>query len=127
VFGCDYADNTAFFHRHNLVIFNKKKQNIGTMKVVSAISRDSMKESSNLPIAIEKIGKLYVPDDKYFSTDPLPDVWMEIFDTEYTLSDGKDQLFDTSEELEAAYDPKLDLEHVKQTPYGTSVVMHLKV
>jgi hypothetical protein len=94
------------------------------MKLVAAISRDSMKEAKNLPIIIEKIGRVYVPEDKFFSTDPLPPVWLEVFDPSYTLNDGQDNLFDTSEELEAAYDPLMSLEHVKARPYGTSVVMH---
>jgi hypothetical protein len=124
---CNYNDGGAYFQSHKLLLFNSKRHKVGSVLITTAIAKDVDKCTSTMPIAIRKVGHIYVPEDKYISTDPLPDVWMEIFDSKYVGNDGQDEIMDTSEELDEAYDPEISLDHMKARAFGTSRVMHLKV
>jgi hypothetical protein len=72
---------------------------------VAGISCDPEVNVKTLPITIHKFQKVYVPADGFITADPLPQCWMELFDEEVGRITVKEEIFDSSGELEAAYDP----------------------
>ena len=73
------GNNEAFFQNQKMVLFDKKRKRVGSMGITVAIAKDCVKESSRFHIKIDKVGKMYVPEDRYISTDPIPEVWIDIF------------------------------------------------
>jgi len=109
VFDCDMGENTAFYENQTMILFDGLRRPVGKIGITAAISKDTSKESNRFNILIKKVGKLYIPDEKYISTDTIPDVWLEIWKPNYTCT-MKEHILDSSEELDAAYDPTLNEE-----------------
>ena len=74
--------------------------------VTIGLAKDSEINLKSLPISIFKLGKIYIPQDDYVSSDPLPDIWMEIFEDEYK-SNLKETIHDSDAEMALAYTPRV--------------------
>ena len=56
---------------------------MGQVEFICGIAKDTSVHVRELPVTIEKIGKLYIPEPSYFNAEPLPEVWINIFNDNF--------------------------------------------
>ena len=102
---------TAITQSINLLLFDSDEL-WATLKVEAGLARDSDRNIKELPVDIERIGLVYVPEAAFFTCDCLPPAWLEVFDPDFGEIAGKSDITDSSNELEKCYSPIIDLKHI---------------
>ena len=69
----------ALCQRKQTVLFDKQNKPMCTLGVVLGISCDKVVQSKKIKVLMDKYQEVYVPESHYFTVDPLPTEWMELF------------------------------------------------
>ncbi|CAG9334004.1 unnamed protein product [Blepharisma stoltei] len=124
-FGCEMQEGDSITQPLEVILFSPDKKYF-TLKLVAGIASDHKLNPRTLQINIRKYHSTYIPDECYFSSDILPNSWMEIFDPEYKENDGS-QILSSSEELDQVYSPALEKDLILNTPFGSGKILHVNV
>lgn len=115
-------ENQGIFHTHLVQLFDES-EHVGTLKLTVGLAKDSMRNAHSLPFNITKYQNLYIPEEKYITTDPFPEVWLEIYSKTYK-SKIREEILDSSEELERAYEPLVSISEIASLNFGATAVLH---
>ena len=88
------------------------------------ISKDIHFDVQQLPITINKYGSVYIPEDTYMTSEPMPEAWMETFGKKHNPLPAVEDILESSEELEEAYDPSISKDQMISQPLVMSTVLH---
>lgn len=105
------SPETAVTQSINLLLF-QNDDIWATLKVEIGLARDSHRNIKELPVDIERIGLVYVPEAAFFTCDCLPEAWIEVFDPDLVGNTEKSDILDSGNELEKCYSPIIDLKKV---------------
>jgi hypothetical protein len=126
-FSFSMSNNTAMRENSKVILFLENER-VGSLFLTIGIAKDGNLNLKNLPISVTKYNKIYVPQEDFINSDPLPAMWMELFSEEYRPKvDDYDEALDSTEELIMAYTPRVNEHEVLSSPLGSSKVMHLNV
>lgn len=79
-FPSDFPIQSAMVQSVNTVLFNRREEPMITLSLKAGISADHYVNSKNIKSIMVKHAEIYIPDQHYCTTDPLPTAWMELFD-----------------------------------------------
>ena len=88
------------------------------------IAKDMIFDMQELPITINRYGSVYIPEDTYMTSEPMPEAWMERFGKKFEPMPLCEQVLESSQELEDAYTPKVSKEVMLNDPLMRSKVLH---
>ena len=103
LFATQLADSSAVVQVVDLLLF-QEAEIVARIKLKVGLACDRPVRVKDLPVTITKLGNLYIPENSFFTSDSVPDAWMETFEETYQglrLS----QVVDSSVELEQMYSP----------------------
>ena len=104
-FAFDFSTSKAFVTTERVLLFSDTYEQ-GSLTVKVGLVLDKAVQAKKLPISIRRFGLLYIPDEVYITSQPLPDVWMEMFEaSEFQRT----EILSSRDEVERLYDPELDI------------------
>lgn len=115
-FNCEKQETTSMTQPLEIILFSQLFTNF-KLNLVSGLACDHILNSKSLQTNIKKYNSVYIPEKSYFSSDSLPDSWMEIFDPEYKGNESSD-LLNSSEELDQVYSPTLEKDLILNPSLG---------
>ena len=120
-FGCSLPEKTAITQPLDVMLFNNS--NTLSVKMYSGIACDFEVNPRLISSDIFKYKGVYKPVDSYFSTQPLPKEWMELFDSNYH-SDISVQVKSSFEVLQESYTPILKQKEILCPSLCSGKVLH---
>jgi hypothetical protein len=117
-------DENSAIHQSSKVLLFRAEEEAVKLRFVVGLACDRPVPIRDLPITITKQSGLLLPEDSYFSSDPLPAQWLEIFGKEYSLNDSISVL-ESSQELDANYSPILSSKEIASQPLGSTKILHV--
>ncbi|CAG9325937.1 unnamed protein product [Blepharisma stoltei] len=117
LFSCEMGINDSLTQMKSTTLFNKAKAVIN-INFITGLVCDHMMNLKTLPIDIIKYNSVYLPGSSYFSSDALPDSWMEIFEENYKEEDSS-KLLNTSAEISGFYTPTIPEKLIYNMPIQT--------
>lgn len=118
-------EGTAIHQPFKVLLFRNDEEAV-RLRFVVGLACDLPVKIKSLPITITKMYGLYLPEESYFSSDPLPPQWLEIFDPKYSLNYSISAL-ESSEELDANYSPLLSSKEIVSQPLCNTKILHVGV
>jgi hypothetical protein len=119
----EMCEQSASYEPTQVLLFRGQDE-AARLSLVAGIACDRQVKIRELPITITKMHKLYLPEESYFSSDPLPSLWLEMFDSEYPLSQSMTVL-ESSQELDTNYLPLLSNNEIISQPLGNTKILHV--
>ncbi|CAG9318993.1 unnamed protein product [Blepharisma stoltei] len=125
LFSCEMEDKESITQLWEVPLF-LNQIHFMNLKFVVGLAKDHSLNPRKLPVNINKYKTIYMPDDTYFSCEPLPIGWMELFNEKYK-EDITSQLLSSSEEIEDVYSPELNEDLIYSSPMISGKILHVNV
>ncbi|CAG9320113.1 unnamed protein product [Blepharisma stoltei] len=125
LFSCEMEEKDSITQLWEVPLF-AHQAHFMTLKFVFGLAKDHTVNPRRLPVNITKYKSIYMPDDTYFSSEPLPIGWMELFNTKYK-EDITSPLLSSSEELEDVYSPELNEDLIYSSPLTSGKILHIDI
>lgn len=111
-FSFDFSICSAFLASHTVLLFaNEGTQAEIRLKIGFSLERKISPKS--LPVSIRRLSQVYIPEETYITSEPLPQAWLEIFTS--AVSSQRTDILSSRRELEQMYDPVLRIEEELET------------
>jgi len=124
-FTCEMDNNEALCQPLEVLLFRDDSLYI-TAHLTVGITRDREVNLREMPVSIYRQHGIFVPEQSYINSEPLPSAWMEVFTKQYKGLD-RTELVDSSEEIEEMYTPKLNRKEIYSRPMVSTHVMHTNI
>lgn len=125
LFSCEMKEKDSGTETMEIPMFFNH-QHFLNFKFVAGITRDHMVNPRKMKFNIQKYNSTYMPEDSYFTPDPLPVGWMELFHSKYR-EDITSPLRSSSEEIANVYSPILNQEAIFSSPKTSGKILHIGV
>ena len=103
LFATQLADSSAVVQSLDLLLF-QEAEIVARIKLKVGLACDKQVRVKDLPVTVTKHDNLYIPEASFFTSDSVPDAWMETFEETYQgLRVSKVE--DSNEELGQMYTP----------------------
>ena len=104
-FSCQSSTLPAVCEPFTLILFNEETV-WGSIQLVVGLACDREMNVKALPISFSKYMNVYVPEEAYCNSEPLPEAWLEQFTREYKGVE-RTEVLSTSRLVEDMYTPRL--------------------
>lgn len=121
----EMIESSAIHQCFEIMLFRNDEQAV-KLKFVAGLACDRFVKVKELPITITKLNGLYLPEESYFSSDPLPPQWIEIFDSNFSMNQSV-ELLESSQELDAIYSPLLSNNEMVSQPLCNTKILHSEI
>lgn len=121
-FTCDMCNNSALYQPTTILLFRNDVLYI-TVHLTIGIARDREVNIHEMPVSIYRHHGVFIPEQSYINSEPLPEVWMEVF-TRYYSGVNKTKFDDSQEEM---YTPVLNRKEIYSRPMVSTHVMHTNI
>ena len=99
------------------ILFFQSDSFISKLRLKLGFACDKQLQVKTLPVTITRFATLYVPEPSFFTSDCLPDSWMEAFQQDYAGIE-ESRIVGSSEELDEMYTPVLPKHYIEShEPY----------
>lgn len=119
LFATQLADSSAVVQVMDLLLF-QEAEIVARIKLKVGLACDKPVKVKDLPVTITKVDNLYIPEESFFTSDSVPDAWMETFEETYQGL-RVSQVVDSSGELEQMYTPVMGAKAVFSFDSPTSL------
>lgn len=102
--------DTAMYETKQLILFNDLNKPIVNLKIVAGLSNDHSVPREKIKVLLNKFFDVYVAENSYMTSDPLPLPWMELFGAKMT----RKKSFGPYLEEEEFYTPTITLAEMRK-------------
>lgn len=106
-FSFDFSMFTAFLASHTVLLFGEEHSQ-GEVRLQIGFSLDREIHPKSLPVSIRRFSQVFIPEETYITSQPLPQAWLEIFTS--AAPSQRTDILSSTRELEQMYDPILHID-----------------
>lgn len=107
VFSFDFSMFSAFLASHTVLLFGEE-QTQGEVRLKIGFSLDREIRPKSLPVSIRRFNQVFIPEETYITSQPLPQAWLEVFTS--AAPSQRTDIPSSTRELERMYDPVLRID-----------------